>query len=322
MKTVYPYPVLAGRVEAQVRSASIDGVPIPYSYISQQEHVVALHQVERDNWREGMLELEVTGPYDELSDGPWASQTCVAVLAEAATNTRTVTPLRRDGRQWRGEVRLQRAMHRTRATLDVSFVGTYNGVAGRTIGRNDEPWIIDLTARTPTQQREITIEEVDFRDGPVEWLRPYKDAPWILETSGDMPTVFLNSSFEGLVPLLSGARGPLERAAASLVAAQIANDVWTAMFQSALGELEVEDGTVQLPGGWREPVLRSMLPDIFPAMPLADALFEVHSRRTEGHGWSELQSQIQFAAAKRGRLPKSLTEAVRAVSRSQEGEGR
>ncbi|WP_033355257.1 hypothetical protein [Kitasatospora aureofaciens] len=322
MSTVYPYPTLVGRIDVDVRRASIDGKAVQFSLISQRERVVALHQVGRDDWEEGTLELEVMLPNDELADGPWAAVTCVAVLTESTTNTRLVSRLerRRDDKHWCGEVRIRRSMHLARPVLHVSVVGTYGGIDGRIIGTSDEPWIIDLLAQTPVRQREIEILEEDFRDGPQEWLRPFKDAPWLVETAGEMPTVLLNKSFEGLSQLLNGARGPLEKATAGLVAAQIAGEVWTAMFHSALGDLDLdEDGSPQLPGGWREPVLRAMLPDVFPGLPIADALTEAHTRRSEGHGWAELQSRIQFAASRRAQVPKNLTTTVRAVSRSQEG---
>ncbi|WP_328953853.1 hypothetical protein [Kitasatospora purpeofusca] len=325
MSTVYPYPTLLGRIDASVRRASIDGRDLPLSYVSEREHVVALHQIDRDDWREGVLELEVTAPGDELADGPWAAVTCVAVLTEGATNARTVTRLERSrtDRKWRGEVVVRRSSHVARATLQVSLVGSYDGVDGRVIGTADEPWFVDLLARTPIRRREIEIRQEDFRDGPHEWLHPFRDSPWLVETTGDLPVVYLNKSFEGLTELLNTPRGPLEKATAGLVAAQVAGEAWTAMFHAALGDVELdEDGTPGFPDGWREAALRAMLPDVLPGRPLADALAEAHARRREGHGWAELQSRIQFAAARRAQVPKQLTTAVRTVSRNQEGASR
>ncbi len=325
MSTVYPYPTLLGRIDVSVRRASIDGRDLPLSYVSEREHVVALHQIDRDDWREGVLELEVTAPGDELADGPWAAVTCVAVLTEGATNARTVTRLERSrtDRKWRGEVVVRRSSHVARATLQVSLVGSYDGVDGRVIGTVDEPWFVDLLARTPIRRREIEIRQEDFRDGPQEWLHPFRDSPWLVETTGDLPVVYLNTSFEGLTELLNTPRGPLEKATAGLVAAQVAGEAWTAMFHAALGDVELdEEGRPELPDGWRDAALRAMMPDVLPGRPLADALAEAYARRSEGHGWAELQSRIQFAAARRAQVPKQLTTAVRTVSRNQEGASR
>ncbi|MFJ8017190.1 hypothetical protein [Streptomyces sp. NPDC096339] len=325
MSTLYAYPTLVGKIEVTVRGAHIDGKPLPLSLISRQDRVVALHQAERDDWTEGVIDLEVSLPMDELADGPWSGVTCVAVLTEGATNTRVVSRLerRREDRHWRGEVRVRRSTHLARALLQVSVVGTHGGVDGRVLGTSDSPWVVDLLARTPTGQCDLEIREVDFRDGPDEWLRPFMEAPWLIDTTGESPTVLLNSSFEGLVELLSGARGPLEKATAGLVAGQIATDAWATMFHAALSDLEFdEDGTPRLPGGWQESALRSMLPEVFPGLSLPEALSEAHGRRSDGRGWAEVQSRIRFAAARRGQVPKNLTASLRAVSRAQEGASR
>ncbi|MEV3946435.1 hypothetical protein AB0K57_02055 [Streptomyces halstedii] len=322
MSAVYAYPTLVGKIEVAVRGARIDGKPLQLSLISPRDQVVALHQVERDDWTEGVLDLEVCLPEDELADGPWSGVSCVAVLTEGATNTRVVSRLerRRDDTRRRGEVRVRRSTHFARAQLDVAVVGSHGGVDGRTLGKADTPWVVDLLARTPARQRDLEILEEDFRDGPQQWLRPFADAPWLIDTSGEAPTVLLNTSFEGLSALLSGARSPLERATAGLVAAQVAGEAWATMFQSALSNLEFdEDGTPHLPAGWRGAVLRSMLPEVFPRLPLPDALREAHDRRADGRGWAEVQSRIEFAAGRRGQLPRNLLATIRAVSRSQEG---
>ncbi|MEU8641401.1 hypothetical protein AB0C91_05715 [Streptomyces sp. NPDC048674] len=322
MSTVYAYPTLVGKIEVTVRGARIDGKPLHLSLISQHDQVVALHQVERDDWIEGVLDLEVALPLQELAEGPWSEVACVAVLAEGATNTRVVSRLerRRDEPHWRGEVRVRRSTHLARVVLDVSVVGSHDGVDGRVLGTSDTPWVVDLLARTPTRQRDLEIREVDFRDGPEEWLRPFAEAPWLIDTTGELPVVLLNTSFEGLVDLMSGARGSLEKATAGLVAGQIAGEAWATIFHSALSDLEFdEDGTPHFPGGWRESVLRSMLPEVFPGLSLPEALGEAHSRRGDGRGWAEIQSRIQFVAGRRGQVPKNLTTAIRALSRAQEG---
>lgn len=63
MSTVYAYPTLVGKIEVTVRGASIDGKPLQLSLISQRDQVVALHQIERDDWTEGVLDLEVSSPW-------------------------------------------------------------------------------------------------------------------------------------------------------------------------------------------------------------------------------------------------------------------
>ncbi|MGW1886544.1 hypothetical protein [Streptomyces sp. NPDC001970] len=321
MRTLMPYPTLAGEVTFKVAAAKLDGRDLPLEMISQQDRVVAVHQVEREGWEEARLEIRAQLPDAELSNGSWSDVVCVAVLTEGVTNHRAVTPLRlSSGAGWTGSLILARGACRDRATLSISVVATVDGVAGRTIGTSDDDWVIDLTAREPVRQRELRINEVDFRTGPQEWLRPFKDAPWLVETSGDMPTVHLNTGFEGVTDLLGSGGNPLEKAVRGMLAAQIAAEAWIAMFHSAVSDVEVEDGDVpQWPSGWRDGVLRAMLPDVLPDLSPGDALSEIHSRRTEGSGWNELQPRIQYAASRRARVAKNLGTTIRMLDRSDEG---
>ncbi|MGC0211150.1 hypothetical protein [Streptomyces levis] len=321
MKPVFPYPTLLGDVECDVVAVRVDGKPLPYTNVSVAERVVALHQSGRARWDEAVLELRATVPAKELAGGPWQDVTCLATLTEKATNARTTARLTpaADG-EHTGSITLSRALHLRRATLSLLVVASVHGVPGRLVGAIEQDWYIDLEEATPVRQREIEIMEIDFREGPYEWLRPYKESPWIVETSGDVPIVYLNTSaVEGLMELL-GSRGgnPTEKVVREMTASQIAQDAWTAMFHTAVSDLDTdEDGTPVMPTGWRESVLRQMLPDVLPGRQLTDALFEISERRTKGFGWSELQTGIQYAAGRRAQISKKLTTAVRSVDRAE-----
>ncbi|GGR35348.1 hypothetical protein GCM10010497_42570 [Streptomyces cinereoruber] len=318
MKPVHPYPTLFGDIELDVLSIAVDGTfPLPYAHVSKTERAVALHQSGREDWEFCTLRLQATLPEAEISTGEWTDVVCLAVLTEKATNARTTTRLRRtpDG-VWNGDIDLHRSRYLDRAVLGLTVVATVDGVAGRVIGTTAQDWYLDLKGATPVRQRQIEIVEVDFREGPEEWLRPYRDAPWIVETAGAVPTVYLNkASADGLVDMLSGSGGgPAERMLRDLTSGQIAQDAWTAMFHTAISDLDVdEDGTPVMPTGWREAVLRMMLPDVLPGRQLTDALYDIEERRDKGFGWSELQTTIQYAAGRRSRIAKKLTNAVRAV---------
>jgi hypothetical protein len=321
VKPVFPYPTLLGDVVCDVVSVRVDGKPLPYTKVSSAERVVALHQSGRAEWEEAVLEVRAVLPEDELKEGPWQDTTCLAVLTEKATNARTTARLRlaADGSRT-GSITLARATHLRRATLSLLVVATVDGTPGRLVGADEQDWYVDLKEATPVRQRDIEIVEVDFRDGSHKWLQQYKESSWIVETSGDMPTVYLNTTaVEGLMEVLSG-RGssPTEKVVREMTASQIAQDAWTAMFHTAAGDLDTdEDGTPVMPSGWREAVLRSMLPDVLPGRQLTDVLYEINERRTKGFGWSELQTGIQYAAGRRAQIAKKLTHAVRAVDRAE-----
>ncbi|MFD0151639.1 hypothetical protein ACWGQ4_03870 [Streptomyces sp. NPDC055721] len=327
MKSVYPYTTLFGDIDLDVLSITVDGEsPLPYSNVSKSERTVALHQSGREKWEYCTLRLKAVLPESEIADGPWTDLVCLAALTEKATNARTTTSLKRsaDG-SWTGSIDLQRHRHLNRVALGLAVVATVGGVAGRVIGTTERDWYVDLKGTTPVRQRQIEIVEVDFRGGSQEWLRPFKDSPWVVETTGDVPTVYLNTgSVEGFTELLGGNGGsPAERLLRDMASSQIAQDAWTAMFHAAISDLDVdEDGTPVMPAGWREAVLRMMLPDVLPGRQLTDALYDIEERRTKGFGWSELQTSIQYAAGKRSHIAKKLTNAVRAVDRAERSDDR
>lgn len=316
MKPVFSYPILLGDVDLTVVSVTVDELPLPFSMVSPPERTVALHASGRAAWESAQLELKATLPDREISEGTWTDVTCVAVLTEKATNARTVQPLvRRPDDTWVGTLEMSRARHSRRAALSLIVTATVDGVRGRTIGGTEQDWYVDLSASKPIRQRDVDIIEEDFRDGP-EWLRVYKDSAWIVDTSGDLPRVYLNTTaVDGLVDLLNGSgTSAEEKLIRDLTASQIAQDAWIAMFHSAVSDLDVdEDDTPLMPDGWRESVLRTMLPDVIPDRQLTDALYEIERQRTERVGWPEIQTRIQYAAGRRSQVTRKLTAAVRSA---------
>lgn len=322
-RMVYPYAVLSGRVEAEITRVRVDGRPLDYAKISPSLRTVAL-DADRDDWQEAVCDVRAVLPEEEIAYGPWSELACVAVLEESSTNTRTVQRLTRDRASgaWQGAVRLRRSRHRSRATLGIRVVAAVEGVRGRIVGWSETDWVIDLRAEIPVRDKEIRIVETDFRDGPHAWLRPLKDAPWMVDASGDTPTVYLNQAVEGLTALLRGS-GTVEKATAALLNAQIVGDVWETMFHAAVSDIESDEaGRPRMPGGWRESVLETMLPDVLPGLSPTDAIVELRARREEGYGWAELQSRIRYAAALRAQLPKQLATTLRLTVRSSQGDHR
>ncbi|MFE3824116.1 hypothetical protein [Streptomyces sp. NPDC059092] len=320
----YPYERPTGPVTARVTAVRLSG---PGDHREQMdtrgysvvEQVVALGRAERDDWQTARLTLTATVPAREIeTKGHWSDVTVVAVLTEGATNTRTVARLTPDvvgGREWSGEIELDRDDHLDRASLIVHVVAAVGGVEGRVIASTDKEWLIDMTADAPLRHRQIDLTAVSFARS-AEWLRSFRDAPWILDTAGRMPVVRLNSDFEGLVALLDGQGSKVEGVVREILLAQMGTDVWTAVFHTAIGDLEIEDdGTPLLPPDWRGEVLREMLPDIVPGRSVEDALRDVHIRRTGEGSWADLQPRIQYAASRRAEVPRALADTVRDIER-------
>lgn len=71
---VFPYRTLAGEVVLRVTAVKQDQKDLHTSVFSGDERVVALHQVERDDWKYARISVVATLPVKELGEGP--GRTC------------------------------------------------------------------------------------------------------------------------------------------------------------------------------------------------------------------------------------------------------
>jgi hypothetical protein len=320
----FPYPRLRGTVSLRVDAARVKAPQQPREQLDSRarsvvERVVALGLAETEDWETAGLTVSATIPSKATEpNGPWSDLVVCALLTDRACHTRVAARLSPDsdgGREWRGDLEVSRSDLSGRASLTVQVVATVDGVPGRVIAEATDDWIIDVRSDTPTREQNFDIREVSFAKGPA-WLRGFTEAPWIVNASGNLPTVHINTDFTGVTDVLGAdGRGP-EGLVGGLMVSQMAADVWIAVFHSAIGDLDVEDdGTPVFPYGWQGEVLREMLPDIVPDRSLEDALREVHRRRTGVTGWTELQPRIQYAAMRRAEVPRALSETVRGLDK-------
>jgi hypothetical protein len=321
VKQLFPYAVLAGDVNLEVSSARLDDVPIEFSMISGPQRTVALHEVERENWRTAVLTVKVRLPGREIEDGPWTNIECAVVLFERRTRVRVHVPLKCDGAgTWTGEVVLYRELHVGRAQVSAQVVATVGGVDGRLIGGSEFPWTVDLLASTPTKKDSIRTVWADFGDENAAHLHFFRGDPWFVDVGGEEPILYLNKRFEGLETVLRGS-GSANRPMQNMLASQIAQEAWTVLFGSAIREVGKDDqGRPEWPGGWQENTLKKMLPDILPDYSLTDALAEVVARESEEQGGGELHSRIARAAAVRARRTRHLGGFLRALRRKDQEE--
>ncbi|WP_228980455.1 hypothetical protein [Streptomyces sp. DH12] len=320
----YAYPRLTGPVTTRVTAVRLRGPGDSREHLESRawsvvEQVVALGMAERDDWHTARLSLAVSVPAREIETRKhWSDIAVVAVLTEGSTNARTVarlTPGAEGGQEWTGEVELDRDSHVDRASLTVYVIATVGGVVGRIIGSTEKEWLVDVISDAPLRDRELDVTAVSFARGK-EWLRPFREVPWIVDISGRIPAVRLNSDFEGFAALVQSPGSKMETMVGEMLLAQMCAEVWTAVFHTAMGDLEVEeDGTPLFPPDWRGAVLREMLPDIVPGRSAEAALREVHNRRVGEGGWADMQPRIQYAAARRADVPKALTSVVRDIER-------
>ncbi|MFG3102869.1 hypothetical protein ACGFZL_20455 [Streptomyces sp. NPDC048182] len=319
----YPYKRLNRPITLRVTSVSLklpDGTrdPLDTSAYSTPQRTVALGVAQHEDWISARIGLSATLPPGATSpDAPWHDLRVLAVLTDGDTNTRTTFDLRQDApdsKEWSGAVEVLRDDHVGRAGLAAHAVATIDGVPGRSVTETNGDWTVDVAAEEPLGGLHLDVKQAGFSKSAREWLRPYADVPWVIDTSGRLPLVMINTDVEGFSDLLGGDNGGIENKIHELLLSQMATDVWTAVFHSAVGDLEVEpDGSPVFPTDWKGEVLREMLPDVAPGLRVEDALRSVHRRRTGDEGWSELQTRIHSAAVRRAGASKAVANALRAL---------
>lgn len=320
---IYPYKRLNRPVALRVTSVSLklsDGTRdrLETTAYSTQQQAVALGVAGHTDWVSATIGLSATlPPGANAPDAAWTDLRVLAVLTDGETNVRTSVDLARDtedGRDWSGFLELFRDDHLGRASFTVHAVGTVDGVRGRSITEADRSWIVDTVSDEPVRGLRLEIRKAPFGKSSREWLQAYADAPWIVDTSARVPTVFVNTDVEGVIELLDSSGSGVDGKVRDLLVAQMATDAWTAVFHGALGDLEVaSDGGPVFPTDWQGEVLREMLPDVFPGVHVEEALRQVHRRRTGDSGWVELQTRIHYAAVRRAEATKAVAYAVRGL---------
>jgi hypothetical protein len=319
----YPYKRLNRPVTLRVTSVSLklpDGSRdhLDTSAYSTPKRTVALGVAQHEDWVTARIGLSATLPPGATdADAPWSGLRVLAVLTDGDTNVRTTVDLAQDApgsKEWSGAIEVRRDDHVDRADLAVHAVAEVDGVPGRAITETDMDWTIDTTAEEPLGGLRLDVKQASFSKSTREWLRPYADAPWVVDASGRLPLVMVNTDVEGFADLLGGDTGGMENKVHELLLSQMATDVWTAVFHSAVGDLEVEpDGSPVFPTDWRGEVLRDMLPDVVPNLRAEDALRQVQRRRTGDAGWVELQTRVHYAAVRRAGARQSLANVLRAL---------
>jgi len=305
MKRIAPYPVLADEVTLTIREVRLDDVALPYTAtVSEPDRRVALHLVDRTDWRAGRLALHVTAPRHELEAGPWYKLAFVATVSERRTNVHTAVKLNMEQPgEWSGEVELHRDDHIGRVQVSGHLVATVDDVPGRVIATVERPWTVDFQASAPTQRESVVTRWVNFADDPQ--LSRYRDDPWAITTTDEAAVLSLNSGYDGLRAVLESTK-TADRPARDLLASQIAVTMWTALFNEAVRYVE----GAEWPEGWRGSVLRRMMPELFPDRSPDDALREVANGEV-----ADLHTRVLHAATRQARMPRSLGGFIRSLQK-------
>ncbi|MFC9173021.1 hypothetical protein ACFWXI_10135 [[Kitasatospora] papulosa] len=320
MRRVFPYDVLTGDVGLTITKVLIDGKPLSTNYINPDLMEVDFAGLESAKWEQAVIEVSLTGPELELTGRqPWEKPTGTLQLNCGTTNTRQAVKLDKDPQasaRWVGSMELDREDWYGRATLRAFLHATVDGIEHRIIGVADD-WTLSFNDIPPSPVNgSITVTWSDFAtDEAHPYLSNFAQDPCYLRLDPDDPTLFLNRGFEGLEALLVDRkhRPRAEKALHDSTRANMASDVWSAMFVTALEAVESdpETGLPDFPReDWQTVVLKTLLARIYRDLSPHDALVTAVAARNSAQGSSDLIERLIPAASGQVRLPHLLRNGI------------
>lgn len=320
--SLFPYPQLFGETVLSVKSAQVDGQDLPGRYINQDGRTVDLTGASED-WKTATVQLQVKCP-DDAADvtRPWGDTVAVmATLHCAYSNGRRSTLLLAEQTNpsiYRGELELEKDFWYQRGSLSATAFAVVDGIPNRIVAETD-PWTVGFDPMSPIIQTSgaLPVKWIKFKEPPkdLRFLEQFASDPWFVDIHPQNPRLLLNSSVDGLYPLLSDEAGKSEaqKAAKALMESGIAAKVWDAFFAAAIEAVEIDEATgepIEPIEEWQATVLRILLRRMYPAHDHSDALKEaIQSLR--GDAAATLQQLLAIAADRQGGVPRAIRDAVR-----------
>jgi len=323
MQPLYAYRTLFGDLELSVAELRIDDADPGGDTVDAQFNLVSLYALERQDWTFATLSLVVAGPADEIGELGVAGEPAVTAVAFcSATNARQAVSLTRsqvDPALWTGDLELQRENFYGKVEMWALLTATVDAVPHRWIGESakwnvhfEEPAVLPIEGT-------LRVRWAEFENDRPEVI-PMSAAREVfyIDLESSVPTIYLNSDFEGLPDLLSEERGrpDAETALRDAEYRRIATAAWSEIFNVAVAAIRPGDDG-QEPSwpsvDWQEKALHSLLPRIYD-MTLSEALSRAFADAT-GDGALGLHARAQLAIAKEIGAGRSLRRSLDRLNR-------
>ncbi len=223
-------------------------------------------------------------------------------------------------RDWRGAVEMRAVLVRT-ADVDHGLAG-YAGARGSLVAWSAPRRVVfDEPLQPPGGQLRVRWEK--FSTSPSRWRREHADNLFALDTTGDLPVVFLNSAVSQAYPVLqsSGTRGRRARIRDATYS-MIVHQVWSSLLAIALAELaqsmslseeeslDPETRLEQIPT-WQQSILRDWSTYLYPDRDPESALEELVSAGGDARKTGDVMSRLPNAIQKRLRTVRGFEGMVR-----------
>ncbi|MFZ4434772.1 MAG: hypothetical protein ACOYOQ_16395 [Microthrixaceae bacterium] len=316
----FPYPTFAGEIQLVVVEPKLDGTPMAVEVQDHELRTITIRDLDLATWQTLVFDVVVKLTQAQLDPEVFHTPH-VAIVADCKrSNTRYSRPMApvygNSSGEWRTTVSLDRGSWFGTVELSAVISATVDERDHRMIGRSPS-WTLylDDLPRPPITSA-MSIKWVAFAEPDAEpaVLRTHEADPYHVELDDEDPTLYLNSSFNGLVGLLADrARPPgAERALHNATRAQIAVSAWQTLLVDAVAHigLDDDDDEPEWPSAsWRETILRKLLIARY-GVDDDQALRNLVSEWKDPLGAMSITSSIATTAQHLGRLPKLLGQAI------------
>jgi hypothetical protein len=270
---IFPYETLGGGLVMELTKVRLDGDSAADELVVSDARVINLYETVSSSWRRVSFSVEVTSDREQLEqfESKFGQVLLTVVASCRPTNNRQTLRLNRselDHARWWGDVELDRDNFRGRVELRAFLTGASSDLSHRPIGFSDD-WGIHFDP--PASLRlagTLKVSWCDFKNGDAPALaKKFPDSSHVVDMGKSMPEILLNSSFEGLEPLLRDRRDRREEEQVmhDMQRMSIARSVWLALLCDALAAIRVgDDGEEpEWPDTeWQTEVLRRVLPEV------------------------------------------------------------
>lgn len=323
---IFPYPTLRGGIELKMSELRVDGDQVPLDPPHASDSSIDVQQLAETDWKELTVDFDMQIPQQSLQsfENDHGAIGLTVVASCRPTNIRqAISPTRSslDPSKWNGQITLERQSFREKVRLHGIATGQHNGVKNRPIGFSNE-----LTLHLdPTDSFRVAgalrVVWCDFKSNDAPPLaKQFQDSPYVVDLDKSLPEILLNSSFEGLEPLLrdSKDRTKIEQALHDSTRMSIARSVWMTLLGTAMSGIRSEDPEEdpEWPeSDWQSETLKRILPEIDPARSESELLRLAATEWRQYPGSAVFLSRAEAALGDLIQSNKSLRKTIQTLMR-------
>jgi hypothetical protein len=325
-RTIYPYPTLASDLELKIAAVQVDGKAINTDFLLVSERVLNIYDAAISEWERLSFNVEVQchAPTLAAYEAEHGQVVLTLVASCRPTNVRQRIELKRsekDPSRWTGVVELDRDNFREKVALHGILTGNVESLPHRPVAFTD-PWVIYFD---PTDSFRVAgalrVVWVDFKSADAPPIaKQFSDSAYVVDLDKPMPEILLNSSFDGLEPLLrdSKDRSNVEKALHDTTRMAIARSVWMTLVNDSMAAIrEGEDGdeTEWPERSWQTEVLKRILPEIDATKSEAELLHLAADDWRKQSGSAVFQSRAEAVIGELTNANKTLRKAMQKLIR-------